>query len=126
MFPAKIDILWTSMEGCIFCKVIRREIPAKVSAESSKVLAFHDINPQAPVHVLIIPKEHISGVLDLRKEHAEILGEMALLAQQCARSEGVDQSGFRLIFNTGPDAGQAVHHLHWHLLGKRKLGWPPG
>lgn len=114
------------MEGCIFCKIGRREIPVKISAESSKAIAFQDINPQAPVHILIIPKEHIDSVLDIQNAHAELLTEMILLAEKCARLEGVEKSGFRLIFNCGPDAGQAVDHLHLHLLGKRKLGWPPG
>ena len=114
------------MEGCLFCRIVRREIPAKIAAESSKALAFYDINPQAPVHVLVIPKEHIENVLQVRESHAETLIDMVLLAQKTAKSEGVDKSGFRLVFNCGPHAGQAVDHLHLHLLGKRKLSWPPG
>ena len=114
------------MEGCLFCRIVRREIPAKIAAESSKALAFYDIHPQAPAHLLIIPKEHIGSVLDVRESHAETLKDMVFLAQKTARSEGVDKSGFRLVFNCGPDAGQAVDHLHLHLLGKRKLSWPPG
>lgn len=114
------------MEGCIFCKIARREIPAKIAAETSKVIAFHDINPQAPVHVLVIPKEHVVNVLDIGSSHAEVLAEMFLTAQNIAKEQGVAKTGFRLVFNCGPDAGQAVSHLHLHLLGKRKLGWPPG
>ena len=114
------------MVECIFCKIARRDVPAKISAESDQAIAFHDINPQAPVHVLIIPKKHFASVLDIRNEHSSILTEMVLLAQKCAAEEGIDQSGFRLVFNCGPDAGQAVDHLHLHLLGKRKLRWPPG
>jgi histidine triad (HIT) family protein len=114
------------MAECIFCKIGKKEIPAKIAADSSKVLAFHDINPQAPVHVLIIPKEHISSVLEIKKAHSEIIAEMILTAQKVAQSEGIDQSGFRLVFNSGPDAGQAVDHLHMHMLGKRRLSWPPG
>ena len=114
------------MDGCIFCKISRREIPAQIVAESSKVIAFRDIQPQAPVHILIIPKEHVFGVLELQEAHAETWMDMLRMAQSCARSEGVDKSGFRLAFNYGPNAGQAVGHLHMHLLGKRKLQWPPG
>jgi histidine triad (HIT) family protein len=114
------------MEGCLFCKIVRKEIPAKISAESSKAIAFHDINPQAPVHVLIIPKEHIESILEVERGHSEILADMISTAQKCAKDLGIDESGFRLVFNCGPNAGQAVDHLHLHLLGKRKLSWPPG
>lgn len=114
------------MEGCIFCKIIRKEIPAKIAAESSKAFAFHDINPQAPVHILIIPKEHLTSILDVQEKHGGLLADMVQLAKQCAKQEGVDQTGFRLTVNCGKDAGMAVHHLHMHLLGRRKLGWPPG
>lgn len=111
---------------CIFCKIAERKIQSKICAESSKTVAFYDINPQAPVHILIIPKEHIPGVLELKKEHAELLSEMIETAQKSAESEGIKKSGFRLVFNCGADAGQAVDHLHLHLLGKRRLSWPPG
>lgn len=114
------------MSDCIFCKIAEKHIPAKICAESASAVAFHDINPQAPVHLLIIPKEHIPSVLEIKDSHREVLAEMIRLAQQCAESEGVKKSGFRLVFNSGPDAGQAVDHLHLHLLGKRKLHWPPG
>ena len=113
-------------EGCLFCRIASKEIPAKVVLESEQALAFRDINPQAPVHILIIPKTHIENAMALKADHAAILFDMFLLAQDAARDEGVDKSGFRLNFNNGPDAGQAVAHLHLHLLGKRKLGWPPG
>ena len=114
------------MNGCLFCRIAAKEIPAKVVLESSQVLAFHDINPQAPLHVLIIPKEHIASALEIESRHSEILREIFLLAQDIARREKVDKTGFRLVFNCGPDAGQAVDHLHLHLLGRRKLKWPPG
>lgn len=114
------------MTGCLFCRIVRREIPAKIASESSKALAFHDINPQAPVHVLVIPKEHIGSVLDLQENNAETLIEIFQMSQEIAKKEGIDRSGFRLVFNCGPDAGQAVDHLHLHCLGKRKLAWPPG
>ena len=114
------------MEGCLFCRIVRKEIPAKIASESAKALAFYDVNPQAPLHVLVIPKGHIANALDIRAEHSEVLSAMILLAQDVARSEGASQSGFRLVMNCGPDAGQAVDHLHLHLLGRRKLKWPPG
>ena len=114
------------MGTCIFCRIAQKEIPAKVLAESSKVIAFHDVNPQAPLHVLIIPKEHIESVSEISKSHAETLSEMFAAAQKVADLEGVKRTGFRLVFNCGPDAGQAVDHLHMHFLAKRKLAWPPG
>jgi histidine triad (HIT) family protein len=114
------------MAECIFCRIIKKEIPSKIAAESTEVLAFYDVNPQAPIHVLVVSKEHISSVMELESKHSELLGEMVQTAQRVAKSEGIDRSGFRLVFNNGPDAGQAVDHLHLHLLGKRKLGWPPG
>ena len=114
------------MEGCLFCRIVRKEIPAKLASESAKALAFYDINPQAPVHVLVIPKDHIENALGIEAKHSEILSAVFQLAREVAKKEGVDETGFRLVFNCGPDAGQAVHHLHLHLLGKRKLGWPPG
>ena len=89
-------------------------------------MAFYDINPQAPVHVLVIPKDHIENALAVEKKHAEVLSEVFALAQEVAKKERVAESGFRLVFNCGPDAGQAVSHLHLHVLGKRKLSWPPG
>lgn len=114
------------MDGCIFCRIGRKEIPAKIVAESPDVVAFHDVQPQAPVHILIVPKEHIHNVLDVQDRHSGLLMDMLRTAQKCAAAQGLAQSGFRLVFNSGPDAGQSVDHLHWHLLGKRKLQWPPG
>ena len=113
-------------EGCLFCRIVAKEIPAKVVLETDKVLAFRDINPQAPVHILVIPKTHIENTMALKTEHSPVLFDIFRSAQEIARQEGVDKSGFRLNFNNGPDAGQAVSHLHLHILGKRKLGWPPG
>ena len=114
------------MEGCIFCKIARRQIPSSITAESDLAIAFRDNNPQAPVHVLVIPKKHIPGVADIVSEHSDILGDMVRLANKCAELEGVSKSGYRLVFNSGPDAGQSVDHLHLHMLGKRRLNWPPG
>ena len=114
------------MNECVFCKIARKEIASKWVGESSEVAAFRDINPQAPVHILIVPKKHIASVMDLQNSDSEIMIQLLKMAQSAARSEGVDKSGFRLVFNYGNDAGQAVDHLHLHLLGKRKLNWPPG
>ncbi len=113
------------MDGCIFCKIINREIPADVIAESETALAFRDINPQAPVHFLVIPKKHIASALDL-EQHKTVLNELSELAVQAARLEGIDNSGFRWIINTGKEGGQDVDHLHMHVLGGRRLTWPPG
>lgn len=113
-------------QGCLFCRIVKKEIPAKVVLESEAALAFRDLNPQAPVHVLVIPKEHIDNVLAVKSEQSRKLYEVLRLAQETARKEGIDKSGFRLVFNCGPDSGEAVPHLHLHVLGKRKLSWPPG
>ena len=114
------------MSNNIFLKILSHEIPAKIAYQDDLCLAFYDIHPQAPVHVLVIPKDHIENAMAVEAGHAGIVAEMLKLAQETAKKEGVDRSGFRLVFNNGPDAGQAVSHLHLHLLGKRKLKWPPG
>lgn len=111
---------------CIFCKIAKKEIPSKIVFENDRVLAFRDINPGAPVHVLVIPKKHISGIDAAKDEDAGLLGELQRAARDIARAEGVEKSGYRLVVNSGPDAGQAVAHLHLHLLGGRKFKWPPG
>ena len=111
----------------IFSKIINKEIPADIVFESDTVLAFKDINPQAPVHILIIPKIEIPKVTDIKgKEHAVLLGEMIDAANKIAKERGIDNDGFRLVFNCGQNAGQDVYHLHMHLLGGRKMNWPPG
>lgn len=115
------------MAETIFSKIIKKEIPAKIAFENEHVLAFHDINPQAPVHVLIIPKIVIPTVSDLSgKEHCTLLGEMIDAANQIAKEQGIDEKGFRLVMNCKADGGQDVYHLHMHLLGGRKMTWPPG
>lgn len=114
------------MSACIFCKIIKKEIPAKVVYEDDLVLAFWDINPQAPVHLLIIPKKHIPAAMDIKDEDSGILLRLYQFVQKTARDQGLEASGFRLVINNGRDAGQAVDHLHIHLLGGRKLQWPPG
>lgn len=111
----------------IFTKIINKEIPAEIVYESENVLAFKDIKPQAPVHILIIPKIEISKITDLKgSEHSGLLGEMIDTANQIARDFGIAEDGFRLVFNCGDNGGQEVYHLHLHLLGGRKMNWPPG
>ena len=109
---------------CLFCKIVHNQIPAKMVAETESCLAFRDINPQAPVHVLVIPREHITS-LDQACD-AELLGKIALLGAKIARDEGIAGSGYRVVMNNGRDGGQSVDHLHMHVLGGRRLGWPPG
>jgi histidine triad (HIT) family protein len=108
--------------SCIFCRIVAREIPAEILRESDRVLAFRDIDPKAPTHILLIPKEHVASVGDVGDEHAAMLADLLQAAAHLARTEAIDQSGWRLIANVGPDAGQEVFHLHFHLLGGKPLG----
>lgn len=110
----------------IFSKIIAKEIPARIVYEDDVCLAFHDISPQAPVHILIIPKQEIVRVGDATAQDEPLLGHLLVTAQAIARQEGIHDTGFRLVINNGPDAGEAVPHLHVHLLGGRPLAWPPG
>ena len=112
--------------SCLFCRIVRGEIPAQRVLEDVDWLAFRDINPQAPVHLLLIPREHIPSLDHLDRSHAELLGRMHLAARELAHREGIADRGWRVVTNVGADAGQTVHHLHLHLLGGRALGWPPG
>ena len=114
------------MPDCLFCKIIKAEIPAEIAAENDHALAFRDINPQASTHVLIIPKVHISSTRDLNNENIDALSQMALLANEISDSEGIKDSGYRWVINTGNDGGQTVFHIHLHLLGGRQMNWPPG
>ena len=114
------------MSKTLFEKIVARELPAKIVFEDDLVLAFHDIRPQAPVHVLIVPKKPISRIAEASVEDQGILGHLLLKAAEVAKKLGVDKSGFRLVFNNGPAAGEAVPHLHCHIIGGRSLGWPPG
>lgn len=114
------------MSDCLFCRIIRREIPASIVYEDDHVLAFNDINPQAPLHALVIPKRHIERLTDLRPEDDATIGELARRAAAIAREKGCADGGFRTVFNTNADAGQTVFHVHLHLLAGRRLGWPPG
>lgn len=112
------------MADCVFCGIVAGEVPATVVASSDKAVAFQDLSPQAPVHVLVIPREHMDDVHGIRE--GETLTAMYDLAQEVARERGVAESGYRLVFNIGRDAGQTVHHAHLHVLGGRHLDWPPG
>ncbi len=113
------------MPDCLFCKIAAREVPAEVLHASETVMAFRDLNPQAPTHVLLIPKEHVESIGDLTGAHASMLVDLMQAAAHLAKTEGLDD-GWRLVTNVGPDAGQSVFHLHFHLLGGRRMGWPPG
>jgi histidine triad (HIT) family protein len=110
----------------IFSKIIRKEIPADIILETETVLAFRDINPQAPVHILVIPKEPITGIAAVAATHQVLLGDLLLAANKVAEQEGIAGSGYRLVINSGADGGQEVPHLHIHVLGGRRMSWPPG
>lgn len=114
------------MENCLFCKIIAKDIPARVVREDETLLAFEDIRPQAPAHILLIPKEHFASLAEAGEDKEKILGRLLLAAGSVAREKGLDRTGYRVVINTGPDSGQEVYHLHVHLLGGRKMSWPPG
>jgi histidine triad (HIT) family protein len=114
------------MSDCIFCKIVSGDIPANIVYQDDEVLAFRDLGPQAPVHVLIIPKRHISTINDLQHTDAELMGKIYLAAKEVARQEAMDESGYRCVMNCNDDGGQTVHHIHLHVLGKRQMIWPPG
>lgn len=112
------------MSDCLFCKIVDKQIPAKVAFEDEHCLAFDDINPQAPVHILIVPKTHMADQRGITAEYKELMGHMVTVANMVAKEKGL--SDFRTVTNTGAKAGQAVFHLHLHLLGGRAMAWPPG
>jgi histidine triad (HIT) family protein len=114
------------MNGCLFCKIVSRDIPAKILYEDDRLLAFEDINPQAPLHALLIPKTHIATLNDLTPEDDALVGEMTRRAAALAKERGYAERGFRTVFNTNRDAGQTVFHIHLHVLGGRAFHWPPG
>lgn len=114
------------MSDCIFCKIVKKQIAASIVYEDDQILAFHDTNPQAPTHILIIPREHIATTNNLTTAHHELIGKMVLIAQQIARQKGISEQGYRLVINCNRAGGQAVYHIHLHLLGGRRMGWPPG
>jgi len=112
------------MEDCLFCKIAEKKINADIVAEDEKWLAFRDISPQAPVHILVIPKKHYNNIVEMNP--ASEFADLFTAVQVVAKQEGLDQAGFRLVANTGASAGQTVFHLHLHLLGQREMKWPPG
>ena len=114
------------MADCLFCKIVAREIPASIVYEDDRLLAFNDISPQAPTHVLVVTKRHIATLNDLAAGDDAIVGEMVRRAAAIAKERGIDAGGFRTVFNTNRDAGQSVFHIHLHLIGGRSLAWPPG
>jgi histidine triad (HIT) family protein len=114
------------MTDCLFCKIVNREIPGSIVYEDERVLAFADINPAAPTHILIVPKRHIASLNDLTEEDDRIVGELVRRAAAIAKDRGISKGGYRTVFNTNRDAGQTVFHVHLHLLGGRGLKWPPG
>jgi histidine triad (HIT) family protein len=114
------------MDDCIFCKIVAGQIPATKIYEDDQALAFADINPQAPTHVLVIPRRHLAALTAATAEDAALLGHLLVVAAKVAQQAGLNDSGFRTVINSGWDAGQTVFHLHVHVLGGRRLGWPPG
>lgn len=109
---------------CLFCRIVKKEIPATIVAEDQHCVAFRDINPQSPVHILVIPREHVASLNDAKD--ATMIGRLTLFAAQLAKSEGLAERGYRTVINTNADAGQTVFHVHLHLLGGRRFAWPPG
>jgi histidine triad (HIT) family protein len=114
------------VDECLFCRIVAGEQEADIVHTSDNVVAFRDINPQAPVHILIIPKDHIESARSIRERHGDLAAEIFRVASHLAEANGVDRTGWRLVTNVGAQAGQSVHHLHFHLLGGRLLKWPPG
>jgi histidine triad (HIT) family protein len=111
---------------CIFCKVANHEVPARLILEEDEVLAFHDISPQAPTHILVIPRKHLTSLAHAGAEDAELLGKLMLAVRKVAKDAGLVDGGYRVVLNTGAGAGQSVFHLHIHVLGGRRMKWPPG
>lgn len=114
------------MSDCLFCRIVAGEIPAKIAYQDDDVLAFHDINPQAPLHVLVIPRKHIATINELQADDAALVGKLFLAAKQIAADAGYAEGGYRVVMNCGADAGQTVFHIHLHVLAGRGLSWPPG
>jgi histidine triad (HIT) family protein len=111
---------------CLFCDIVAGEIPSEAVSSSELTYAFRDINPGAPVHVLVVPREHVANAAEVTAEHGDLLAAMLMTARDVARSEGILESGYRIVFNVGPDALNSVPHLHLHVIGGHQLGWPPG
>jgi histidine triad (HIT) family protein len=115
-----------STEECTFCRIVDGDIRADVVLEDSDTIAFRDLAPRAPVHVLVIPKRHIASMNDVTAEHRDVMGALFIAARAVAEREGIAQRGYRVVMNTGADAGQSVYHAHLHVLGGRRMAWPPG
>jgi histidine triad (HIT) family protein len=116
----------TALADCIFCKIAAGEVPAEIVHETEHTVAFRDIQPQAPVHVLVVPRRHVENAATVTPDDAELVADLLVAARQVADREGVSQSGYRLVFNVGDDAANTVPHLHVHVIGGRRMGWPPG
>lgn len=112
--------------ACLFCEIVAGRVPCRKVYEDADILAFQDINPQAPAHVLVIPRKHLTSLMDLRPEDDSLVGSLVRKARDLAADLGLGERGFRVVFNCGEDAGYSVHHIHLHLVGGRKLEWPPG
>jgi histidine triad (HIT) family protein len=126
MTPAAPNAAVDPSRDCLFCRIVRREAPAKIIYEDERVLAFEDINPKAPVHTLVIPKVHIASLNEAPEGSEALLGELLFRARALAKEKGVAAKGYRIVLNTARDSGQAVFHIHFHLLGGRAMLWPPG
>ncbi|MBL7069466.1 MAG: histidine triad nucleotide-binding protein [Candidatus Omnitrophica bacterium] len=113
-------------EDCIFCKIISKSIPSTIVYEDDAVMAFNDINPQAPIHAIVIPKKHIERISDLRPEDSKLISKVISAGNKIAKEKKIADSGYRFIINCNKDAGQAVFHIHMHVIGGRQMGWPPG
>lgn len=116
----------TRMFGCVFCQIAAHERPAKILYEDEDCIVFRDIRPQAPIHLLVIPRKHITSLNDDLEEEKALLGHMMTIIGRVAKEQGIDGSGYRTVINTNPEAGQTIYHLHIHILGGRRLRWPPG
>jgi histidine triad (HIT) family protein len=112
--------------ACLFCEIVAGRIPSRSVGSDDRLMAFHDVNPQAPTHVLVVPRRHVTNLLELGPGDDDLVGAMLRKARDVAKELGLGERGFRLVFNCGDDAGYSVHHIHLHLLGGRPLGWPPG
>lgn len=112
--------------SCLFCNIVKREVPATIVYEDTEIVAFHDIKPQAPTHILIIPKQHIATIDDTDTKDEPLLGRMILAAKKIAHTEQLAETGYRLVFNVNTQGGQEVYHIHLHILGGRQMTWPPG
>jgi histidine triad (HIT) family protein len=114
------------MEDCVLCDVLEKKIPGKIIHEEKEIVAIQDINPQSPVHILILPRKHIPTLMDMTEADEKLIGKMVILASELAKKHQISEKGFRLVFNCNRDGGQSINHIHLHLLGGRRMNWPPG